>query len=156
ADRLTEFTRALLALRRQHPVFRQQGFFTGAPIAASGQPDLAWFTADGERLTNLDWHDDGRTSLGVLLCGDAIRQRGDHGEVLTDDSFLLLLNAGAAPLEFRMPHSTWATGFVPLLDTDPGHHPDGQTVVAPDGAVTMTGRSALLLRVIGIPDPLIG
>jgi glycogen operon protein len=156
ADRLTEFTRALLTLRHRHPVFRQQGFFTGAPIGESGQPDLAWFTESGERLTHADWHDDGRTSLGVLLCGDAIRQRGEHGEVITDDSFLLLLNAGPEPLDFQLPRSTWATGFVPLLDTDPGHHPDGETTVAPGDAVTMTARSAVLLRVLGDPDPLIG
>src|SRR5262249_42938854 len=110
ADRLTDFTRALLTLRKDHPVFRQQGFFTGAPIGETGQPDLAWFTESGDRLTNQDWHNDGRAALGLLLCGDAIRQRGEHGEVLTDDSFLLLLNAGADPLEFRMPRSTWATG----------------------------------------------
>ena len=156
ADRMTEFTRSLLRLRKAHPVFRQQGFFTGAPIGEHGQPDLAWFTAEGEHLTHRDWHDNNRTSLGVLLCGDAIRQRGEHGETITDDSFLLLLNAGAEPLEFRTPRSTWATGFVPLLDSDGGHHPDGETVVEPGGAVTMTGRSAMLLRVIGVPDPLIG
>src|SRR5262249_35538408 len=110
AERMTDFTRTLLALRSTHPVFRQQGFFTGAPVGESGQPDLAWFTADGDRLTNRDWHDVNRSSLGVLLCGDAIRQRGEHGEVITDESFLLLLHAGPEALEFRMPRSTWATG----------------------------------------------
>ncbi len=156
ADRMTEFTRTLLALRRAHPVFRQQGFFTGDPIGEHGQPDLAWFTAEGERLTHADWHDNGRNSLGVLLCGDAIHQRGEHGEVLTDDSFLLLLNAGADPLDFRMPRSTWATAFVPLLDSDAGHRPGGAVALAPGEPLTMTGRSAVLLQVIGVPDPLIG
>ena len=156
AGRMTEFVRALLALRRAHPVFRQQGFFTGAPVGEHGQPDLAWFHPRGERLTHTEWHDDALNALGVLLCGDAIRQRGEQGEVITDESFLLLLNAGADALEFRTPHSTWATGFVPLLDTDASHHPDGVTVIAPGQAVRMTGRSAVLLRVIGVPDPLLG
>ena len=156
ADRMTEFVRTLLALRRAHPVFRQQGFFTGAPVGEHGQPDLAWFTAAGEPLTHHDWHDDAQNSLGVLLCGDAIRQRGERGEVITDDSFLLLLNGGGEPLEFRTPTSTWATGFVPLLDSDAGHTRDPEIVIAPGEAVPMTGRSAVLLRVIGVPDPLLG
>ncbi|WP_033385100.1 glycogen debranching protein GlgX [Sporichthya polymorpha] len=156
AERLTEFTRTLLALRRAHPVFRQQGFFTGAPIGAHGQPDLEWFTEAGERLTNDDWHDPQRSALGVLLCGDAIHQRGPQGETLTDDSFLLLLNAGAEAVEWTMPTTTFATGFVPVLDSDPGHPVDGRTVLAPGDTRTLTGRSALLLRVLGEPDPLIG
>jgi glycogen operon protein len=156
ADRMTEFTRTLIALRHAHPVFRQQGFFTGAPVGEHGQPDLEWFTESGERLTNREWHDDRRTSLGVLLCGDAIRQRGEHGEVITDESFLLLLNAGPDALEFAMPRSTWATGFVPLLDTDPGHHPAGEAAIPPGKSLIMTARSAMVLRVIGVPDPLIG
>jgi isoamylase len=156
AERTAAFVRALVALRHAHPVFRQQGFFTGAPVGEHGQPDLAWFTAAGERLTHAEWHDDTQNSLGVLLCGDAIRQRGERGEVITDDSFLLLLNGGAGTLDFRTPHSTWATGFVPLLDTDPAHRPEREDVIAPGGVVAMTGRSAVLLRVIGEPDPLLG
>ncbi len=151
AERMTDFTRALLDLRREHPVFRQHGFFTGAPTGEHGQPDLAWFTPEGEALTHRDWHDPDRTSLGVLLFGDAIRARGPHGEALTDDSFLVLLHAGEDDLQFRMPRLGWATGFVPVLDTDAGRIPDDEAVTRPGAGITVSGRSAMLVRVIGVP-----
>jgi isoamylase len=56
-------------------------------------------------MTTADWHDEQARSLAVLLDGDAISEPGPHGEPLTDDSFLLLFNAGAAPVEFTVPHA---------------------------------------------------
>ena len=50
---LLEFTRRLIALRREHPVFRRDAFLEGQ--RRSGLPDVWWFRPDGRRMTQRDW-----------------------------------------------------------------------------------------------------
>ena len=49
---LLEFTRGLIALRRAHAVFRRRLFLYGSGMQDSGLPDVAWFRADGERMSD--------------------------------------------------------------------------------------------------------
>jgi glycogen operon protein len=147
AERLVGFTRNLLALRRAHPVFRQRQFFTGRPGEPGARPDVGWFTATGEELAHHDWLDPGLRTLGMYVSGDATSRRGERGEVIRDDSFLLLLHAGHTPIEFRLPGKPWADVYRIVLDTDVAGGPEpvrrpyraGQTV-------PMHGRSAVLLH----------
>ena len=44
----------LIALRRDHPVFRRSTFFAGREDAA-GIPDAWWFRPDGRKMTRRDW-----------------------------------------------------------------------------------------------------
>lgn len=46
---LLAFTRALIALRRRHPVLRRRQFFYGRCIRGSEAQDLIWFRPDGGR-----------------------------------------------------------------------------------------------------------
>jgi isoamylase len=151
--RLTEFTRDLLTLRAQHPVFRQERFFSGGPLGADGRPDVAWFRADGAELTDGDWHNTAQTTLGMLLNGDALTRRGPHGETLRDDSFLLLLHAGPFPVEFHLPRLDWAAAYLTVLATEV-KPPGGPTPPRQPGAtVAMPPNSAVLLRVEGFVGP---
>jgi len=52
---LLEFTTRLTALRKAHPIFRQQRFFQGRPIKGSSIDDIAWLRPDGEQMTDEDW-----------------------------------------------------------------------------------------------------
>ena len=77
---LLEFARRVIALRREHPVFRRTAFLTGK-AGESGLPDVWWFRPDGRRMTQRDWTSETRT-LGVFLNGREIRERTAHGEPL--------------------------------------------------------------------------
>ncbi len=99
---LREFTRRMIALRRAHPVFRRQSFLSGA-ASRSGLPDVWWFRPDGKKMTQRDWTSPDTKTLGVFLNGQEIHERTDHGEEITDDSFLLLFNAHYEPVEFTLP-----------------------------------------------------
>ena len=93
---LVDFTRALSALRRDHPVFRRRRFFRGhQPGAGSsdGPGDIVWLTPAGKEVTDSDWYAPGAKSLAVFLNGDAISEPDPRGERITDDRFLLLFNA---------------------------------------------------------------
>jgi glycogen operon protein len=150
ADMLT-LARRLLELRRSHPVLRQPAFFEGRAVPdGDGCKDIAWFHPAGHELQEADWYDTGLRSIGMYLDGRGLRHRGRRGEMIVDDSFLLLLHSGDEDGLFAVPSAPWAAAYDVVVDTrnagglpDPGTKPlDGGT------AVPMSGRSALLLRVL--------
>ncbi|MCW2990592.1 MAG: isoamylase, partial [Solirubrobacterales bacterium] len=67
-----EFARRVLAVRREHPVFRRQRFLQGTDVTGSGLPDVWWFRPDGRKMTQKDWNRGDAHVLGVFLNGDAI------------------------------------------------------------------------------------
>ncbi|HEU4541237.1 MAG TPA: glycogen debranching protein GlgX [Jiangellaceae bacterium] len=141
---LLAFTRRLLALRRGHPVFRQQHFFEGRPVVPAGRKDLAWFDIDGQEMTHERWYDESLRALGMFLAGDGIRARGPRGERITDDSFLLWLYAAPHPIEVKLPGGIWAERYERvLITTDPEAPPADY---AASDTITLPGRSCVLLR----------
>ena len=59
-----------------------------------GCKDLAWFHPAGRELADADWFDAGLRTIGMYLDGRGLRHRDRRGEVIVDDSYLLLLHAG--------------------------------------------------------------
>jgi isoamylase len=143
---LLAFTRRLLQLRRDHPVFRQQQFFDGRPLHPGGRKDLAWFGPDGIEMSEASWFDAQRHALGMYLSGDAIRTRGPRGERITDESYLLVFNGSPREVRFLLPREPWATSYVVEVDT--AEVAEGHTLSAGVRA-SIAGRSFRLLRAIG-------
>jgi isoamylase len=143
---LTDLTRLLLRLRHDHPVLRQRHFFVGRPVVEGGRKDLSWVHPRGTEMTEADWYDPELRTLGLFLAGDAIRARGERGEPVEDDSFLLWLHAGPEDLAVTLPDLS-AT-YEELLRTD---RLDAQEPAAPvrhraGHRVRLVARSLLLLR----------
>ncbi|MEU6945373.1 glycogen debranching protein GlgX [Streptomyces sp. NPDC046316] len=120
---LLEFTRAMVRLRRDHPVFRRRRFFHGRPVEGTHDEltDIAWFTPEGEEMTARDWQAAHAQALSVFLNGNAISEPGLQGERIADDSFLLMFNASAQELEFEVPINHGESWRV-VVDTS---HPEG-------------------------------
>ncbi|QKW09926.1 glycogen debranching protein GlgX [Streptomyces sp. NA04227] len=99
------FLRAMVWLRRDHPVFRRRRFFHGRPVEGTHDElsDIVWFTPEGEEMTQRDWSEAKASALTVFLNGAAISEPGPRGESVTDDSFLLMFNASPQPLDFLVP-----------------------------------------------------
>jgi glycogen operon protein len=142
---LTDLVRRLLRIRSEHPVFRQRHFFAGRPAVPGGRKDIAWFAEGGAELTEEQWWDPGRRTLGLFLAGDAIRSRHSDGSRIDDDSFLLWLHAADTPCEVTLPdHDVWASRYTVLVDTADLHRESrvyGASTVMP-----LNARSAVLLR----------
>ena len=146
---LTSWVTALLALRRAHPVLRHRHFLEGRPAYEGGRKDLAWFRPDGNELDDHDWFARDTVTLGMYLSGDGLRARTADGRRLRDDSFLLVVHAGAADVEVTLPPGSWAEGWATVLDsadeqpgaTNSAHRPGDRVLLGP--------RSALLLRATG-------
>ncbi|OPF76593.1 glycogen debranching enzyme [Streptomyces antioxidans] len=146
---LLRFTRSLVWLRRDHPVFRRRRFFHGRPVEGTHDElsDIAWFTHEGEEMTPRDWQAAHAKSLAVFLNGSAISEPGARGERITDDSFLLLFNAHHEPLDFVVPIDHGKQWQV-IVDTAvaEGVEPGSGSKVAAGDRLTLVDRSLMVLQ----------
>src|SRR5438067_365117 len=139
-----EFTRKLIQLRQEHPVFRRASFLTGREVLGSGLPDVWWFRPDGRRMTQKDWQRQDAHSLGVFLNGQEIPNRTPDGKDIVDDSFLVLFNAYADPITFTLPTRRLGSRWRVEIATGPPGAPED--TIAARAAVRVEGRSLILLR----------
>jgi glycogen operon protein len=152
---LLEFIRRVIALRRDHPVFRRRSFFQGRPIHGSGLADIGWFDPDGHEMTEQMWLSGRVSALGMFLNGEEIAEPGPRGERVVDDSFLVLLNGGSEAVAFQLPDAKWAESYELLLDTSIGYaaaHPVGlvEGVILKGGdELDLEARSVIVLRKTG-------
>ena len=114
---LLTFTKALIALRQQHPVFRRRRFFQGRRIRGAEVKDLYWLRPDGKEMTDDDWALGYVRCLGVRLAGDAMDEKDAKGRPLVDDTFLVLLNAHHEPRPFTLPAHKTGVRWQPVFDT---------------------------------------
>jgi isoamylase len=140
-ERLLDFARQLIALRREHPVLRRRRWFQGRPIR--GTVDLGWCKPDGTEMGDEDWDSGLVNSVGVFLNGEAITDRDRRGQRVTDDSFLLLFNAHSGPIDWSLPKQ-WGKRWEAVFDTSVRDR-KGESF---DGGVTisMAGHSLVVFR----------
>jgi glycogen operon protein len=145
-DAQTEFTARLIAFRREHPIFRRPKFFQGREVRGAGVKDIMWLNPAGNEMSDEEWGTSFVKTLGVLLCGDALDVRDWRGQPITDETFLMLLNASHETVDFALPNhgaQQWAV----ILDTAD----EAGFIEAPAGysageKLPLAGRSFVLLR----------
>jgi isoamylase len=143
---LVEFTRELIRLRAEHPVLRRKRFFLGRRIRGSDVRDLTWIRPDGGVMTDEEWDAGWVRTLGVMLAGDVLGEMDEQGELQTDETFLLLMNAHEQPVEFRLP-GTGAEQWQLAVDT--GANGSGMDRHPSGGRLVLESRSLVLLREVG-------
>ncbi|WHT18216.1 glycogen debranching protein GlgX [Crossiella sp. CA-258035] len=140
------FTRRLIALRRECPALRQAEFFEGR-TTPEDEPDLVWLRPDGQEMAETDWFDGSRHTLGMWIDGADCRSHTRSGAQAEDHSWLLVLHADAAPVEFVLPGPSYASCFEQVLDTGSA---DGAPALpgplAPGTPLPVPGRTLMLLR----------
>jgi isoamylase len=141
---LLDFTCELIALRRDHPVFRRRRFFSGTAPGNTGLGDIAWLTPAGAEMTVTDWGSDER-ALAVLLNGNAITEPGPRGEAIVDQSFLLLFNAADRPVTFTLPGADPTADWEVVVDTAAPEPVAGDPRPAAN-QLTVTSRAVVVLR----------
>jgi glycogen operon protein len=138
---LLDFTRRVIAIRHVHPVLRRRSFFRGRPVGAAGAKDLTWLRADGAEMTDGDWHDPQRRTLGMLIHGEAADETDDRGRPVRGDTMLLVINAGFDAVDVTLPTITTPGVWTKLIDTVTGQVEPG---VGP--TIAIVGFSLALLR----------
>jgi glycogen operon protein len=136
----------VIALRREHPVFKRRRWFVGRPIrGGEGVDDIAWFRPDSEQMSDDDWNSGFAKSVGVFLNGNGVPTPGPRGERVVDDSFLLLFNAHYEDLQWHVPARDWAPAWTVELDTADVTR-DGDETVKPGEQIVVCRRSLVVLR----------
>jgi isoamylase len=145
AEGLREFTRRLIRLRREHPVFRRDSFLRGQEGERTGLPDVWWFRPDGRKMTRRDWND-GEHVLGMFLNGGEIETLGHRGEEIVDDSFLLLFNAHYEDRTFMLPRRRFGAQWALELSTADPAARAGSLTFGARTEVEVMARSIVIMK----------
>ncbi|MBF0689797.1 MAG: glycogen debranching protein GlgX [Cellulomonas sp.] len=142
---LLEFTRRVVHLRRDHPVFRRRRFFAGAAEhgGESDLRDIAWMSPTGGHMSDEAWSSEHAFAVMVFLNGDAIDEPDLRGQDVVDDSFLLLFNGHWEKKQFQLPGAEYGAVWTAVLDTDAQVRPGRE--IRSRGRVTLAPRSMVLL-----------
>ncbi|MBX5492938.1 MAG: glycogen debranching protein GlgX [Chloroflexi bacterium] len=145
---LLEFTRRLIALRKEHPALRQPEFLKGEFLPAADIKDLTWLKVDGTEMTEAEWADPHARSLGMRLAG--VPAEGGEGADPAAGTLLVLINAYHEELPFVLPEAgAESTQWEVLLDTRSAEPPlaDGAPPIYDVGdEYPLGGRSVAVLR----------
>jgi isoamylase len=117
-ERLLEFTAKLIQMRRAHPNLHRRKFFQDRVIRGSVVRDIAWYNTDGNELAEHAWTTDWNRSLALMLNGKTLAITDEEGNPIVDDSFLILVNAAAEGVEFRLPEPPAQKPWVQVLNTE--------------------------------------
>jgi isoamylase len=149
---LTEFTGKLARLRAQHPIFRRQRFFQGRPLRGAGVEDIAWLRPDAVPMSDDDWSaaessQGSNLTLTIYLNGRGIPDRDELGELVTDSSFLLMINAHHQQHTFVVPDESYGKAWQVVVDTaDPLLAARRSRPPVPSGKLRVPARSMVVLQ----------
>ena len=155
-EALVTFTKRLLRIRANHPVFRRRQFLAGGPLGdgSVAERDIAWLVPSGKLMTQSDWDFTFGKSLMVYLNGQAIVEPDERGAKVTDDSFILCFNAFHEAIMFTLPSRRFGQRWKLIVDTteDTGYPIEEQFIDA-CGTIEVPARSTLVLKQIEPPVP---
>jgi glycogen operon protein len=157
--RLMEFTRKLVRLRLSHPNLHRRKFFQDRTIRNSVIRDIAWYGADGNEMPEDAWNTEWTRSLGLMLNGKTLQVSDENGDPLTDDSFLILVNAFHEGVEFKLPPVPNGSPWCQLMDTenidDPFRNAKvGDKVIVGPRSMMVFSDSKDVLKRLNEPDAL--
>jgi isoamylase len=148
---LLNFTRRLIDLRRKHPNLRRRTFFKGQQINGSEVEDLLWLCPDGTQMTAEDFEDPDARVFGLRIDGAAFDELDEQGNLLSDDTMLILMNAEGRPAAFTLPDCNGHSGWEPLINTaypDDRGDSDPVVVMRPGESIRVTSYSAVLMKLV--------
>ncbi len=135
---LEVFVANLAAVRGRFDAFRRKTFMTGAHCGTAGLRDVYWLVPEGREMTDADWQDAGRRTIGMQFGND------------TPDGqrFLMLMNAWHEAVEFRLPEDLPGRNWVEFVDTGvaEGIVRDYPAILAAGQTYEIPGRTLVLFR----------
>jgi glycogen operon protein len=141
---LLDFTKRLIAVRREHPVLRRRKFFVGRSIRGSEVHDIVWFQPDGTPMSEEVWQEGWVHTLGMQLNGLEMEEADKKGEWVRDDLLLLLINGSAEEQAFTLPEGVNESSWHVVVDTNT---PFDEERTAERGSVfKLHPRTLVLLR----------
>ncbi len=100
---LLDFTKRLIAFRREHPNLHRRKFFEERTLRHAAEQNVVWLRFDGNEMSDEDWNDGSLRTLGLFINGNTIGDVDAAGDAVVDDSFLMLFNGHIEPAELTVP-----------------------------------------------------
>jgi isoamylase len=148
---LLEFTRNLIQLRREHPVFHRRRWFHELRLHGEDAEEIMWFTPDGEHMKEEHWGDDCMGALGIFLNGDVDFYVNPFTDPLRDCSFYYMINAHQETFTVTIPEVKGIECWRLVFDTARGWEPDDR-VYKPGDTLDLIAHSSWLLRACEADD----
>jgi isoamylase len=143
-SKLFEFTKKLIAFRKQHAVFSRRKWFQGQPIKGQSLEDISWFLPGGEEMNEEHWKLDFAKSLGVFLNGKYANTHGKSEK--HDDSFYILFNAFHESVVFKIPQKIYSLHWTKIIDTDSELIGESETYYKAGDKLNIPGRCIVVLE----------
>lgn len=140
-----EFTKALIKLRMENPIFHRRRFFSGRSIRGAEIGDILWIGPDGMEMTSQKWNDPNNHCLGMLLNGEEMEEYDEQGCQIKDDIFLIILNSYWEHVDFTLPGYEALTKWTLIADTHSAEITDG-ILVAGHEKYCLGSRSLAVFR----------
>ena len=151
ADReLHEFTKRLINIRKEHPVFCRKNWFQGKPIKGIGVEDIAWFLHEGSEINESQWQEEHAKTLAIYLNGRALKLIGSKGEKIVDASFYLIFNAHVEMMTFKLPAEKYADRWSKVLDTAQNMADDDAETFSAFQEVEVQPHSVVIMKHLNI------
>lgn len=142
---LHDFTKKVIAIKKQHPSLCRKKWFHGQPIKGRGLTDIAWFLPEGDEMSDEHWSHDFARSLAVFLNGNGLRTLDEDGNKVIDNDFYFMFNAYHEAISYRLPPANYNKRWVRVLDTaDP--KANEEDYFDADSEIEVQGRSMVLLK----------
>ena len=145
-QRLLEFTRFIIQLRRNHPVLMRSTFFRGRAMRDSNIRDVRWLKPDGMDMGAEDWNNGQAKSFGMLLAGDAIEEVDERGNHIEGDTLLIWMNAHYERISLTMPKFRLGGEWELVMDTSRATGKRRNVRVDPGFRFDIEERSMVLFR----------
>src|SRR5690606_98930 len=134
---LFSFVQRLARIRSTYAVFRRHDFFDGSIHAGRGLRDIYWLAPEGREVGEDDWRTPERKTIGCQFGNDDA----------SEPRFLMILNADAAAIGFRLSADFPSGPCHPLLDSGTvDGEPVDETPFRPGTVRRIPGRCFLLFR----------
>ncbi|HRF42880.1 MAG TPA: glycogen debranching protein GlgX [Candidatus Competibacteraceae bacterium] len=144
-----DFVRRLINLRQEHPVLRRTRFLHGLQISkTNGLRDIDWISPGGGAMSDYHWQEPKARCLGMLLAGDAGEYFTPDGYPETDDTLLIILNAGHMTIPFSMPAVRGAAQWRCLLDTSRPQLAPGEFLLEKDDDFQMEPWTIMIFAMV--------
>ncbi len=135
---LLPFIQLLVRLRRGHDVFRRRRYLTGARVPKNGLKDVYWLAPEGREMTNEDWGENDRRTLGMQIGNDSA----------DGQRFLVVLNAADEDVAFKLDSLLPGPSWTQVFDTQEarGQVRTPASLLYPGGTFATVARSLALFQ----------
>jgi isoamylase len=103
---MLDFVRSLIRIRSEYLLLHRDRFVHGkAQFEPIGFTDIQWLRADGQPMSDADWHEHGNNFLAMLLAVEAMPARDPRFDGEKESALLIVFNADSKPVDFKLPQT---------------------------------------------------